>query len=345
MQPMSRRPLLAVAVAAAALALPSSAIADGAVAGAVPATPSADPSVAEPPAAADASVAPVRSRVKIRLGHLHKGRVQIYRSVRVIGSLTPFRPDQKVKVTYYLNTQKLRSKTVRVHRGKGNYGVFDSKLIVRKAGKYAASARHAPSAELSGDETVRKSWKVSFPSLGRGQCGKVVKGFRKALTKLGYEPAGGRCFNSKMARGVLAFRKVNNMSRNMHAGKRIVRMVFGGRGGYRVRYPRAGEHVEASLGKQVIVFADGDKVKAIYPISSGKPSTPTVQGHFNFYSTQPGYNAEGMYYSFYFVGGYAIHGYYSVPNYPASHGCLRTFISDQPGIYNRIFYGEDIFVF
>ena len=283
--------------------------------------------------------------MKIRLGHLHKGRVEVFSSVRVIGSLTPFRPHQKVKVTYYLNTHKLRSKTVRVHRGQGNFGVFRSKLIVRKAGKYAASARHAPTAELSGDHTVRKSWKVSFPSLHQGQCGKVVKGFRRGMTRLGYEPAGGRCFNGKLARGVLAFRKVNGMSRSMRAGKRIVRMVYGGRGGYHVRHPHAGEHVEASLGKQVIVFADGDEVEAIYPISSGKPSTPTVQGHFNFYSTQPGYNSHGMYYSFYFVGGYAIHGYASVPNYPASHGCLRTFIADQPEIYHRISYGEDIFVF
>ena len=42
--------------------------------------------------------------------------------------------------------------------------------------------------------------------------------------------------------------------------------------------------------------------------------------------------------------GYAGHGYNSVPDYPASHGCLRTFMSDQPEIYERIFYGQDIFI-
>jgi lipoprotein-anchoring transpeptidase ErfK/SrfK len=60
--------------------------------------------------------------------------------------------------------------------------------------------------------------------------------------------------------------------------------------------------------------------------------------------TEPGYNSHGMYYSWYFYGGYAVHGYNSVPDYPASHGCLRTFISDQPEIYERIFYGQDIFI-
>ena len=120
--------------------------------------------------------------------------------------------------------------------------------------------------------------------------------------------------------------------------------AFSGKGEYEVRHPGAGSHVEAPLSKQVLVFAKGDKPFAIYPISSGKYSTPTVTGHYEFIRTEPGYNSHGMYYSWYFYGGYAVHGYNSVPHYPASHGCLRTFIADQPEIYNRIHYGEDIFI-
>ena len=129
---------------------------------------------------------------------------------------------------------------------------------------------------------------------------------------------------------MLAYRKVNGMSRSTRAGKGLVKSVFAGRGGYHVRHPGAGEHVEAPLSKQVLVFTKGDKPFAIYPISSGKSSTPTVTGHFSFIRTEPGYNSHGMYYSFYFYGGYAVHGYESVPDYPASHGCMRTFIADQP---------------
>ena len=55
-----------------------------------------------------------------------------------------------------------------------------------------------------------------------------------------------------------------------------------------------------------------------------------MTGHFTFIRQEPGYNSHGMYYSFYFYGGYAVHGYESVPDYPASHGCIRTFIADQP---------------
>jgi hypothetical protein len=289
---------------------------------------------------------PARATVKIeRIGHLRGGRARIYGTVPVIGSLRPFKPRQHVEVTFYLNGRRLARKSVRVRKGSGASGVFRARVRIREAGKYAASARHAPTALLGGDSTVRKSWRVAFPSLNQGQCGDVVVGFKKAMRELGYIANSGRCFGGKTARGVLAYRRVNGMSQNFHAGKGLVKRVFAGRGGYRARHPAAGTHLEASLSKQVLVFANGEKPTAIYPISSGKSSTPTVTGHFTFYLTQPGYNAKGMYYSFYFYGGYAIHGYYSVPNYPASHGCIRTFLADQPEIFNRIDYGESIFVF
>ena len=101
-----------------------------------------------------------------------------------------------------------------------------------------------------------------------------------------------------------------------------------------------------SLSRQVLVLAKGDRPFAIYPVSTGKPSTPTVTGHYSFYQRpSPATTREGMYYSFYWHDGYAVHGYASVPNYPASHGCVRTYIADQPRIYYRINYGESIFVF
>lgn len=282
--------------------------------------------------------------MKIRPLNVEGGKARILSTVRVSGTLSPFVPDQKVAVTFYLGGKPVKRANVKVGKGQGGSGVFDARIKIRDAGKYAVSARHAPTALLGGDSTVRKSWRVSFPSLGEGKCGPVVVAFKKEMRKLGYVANDGRCFGGKTARGVLAYRKVNGMSTNFHAGKGLVKRVFAGRGGYDVRHPGAGRHVEVPLGKQVLVFAKGDEPYAIYPISSGKSSTPTVTGHFEFIRTEPGYNSHGMYYSFYFYGGYAVHGYESVPDYPASHGCIRTFIADQPEIYNRIQFGEDIFI-
>jgi hypothetical protein len=286
-----------------------------------------------------------KATVKIKIGHLHGGRARIMSTVPVIGTVKPFVPGQRVEVSFFLNGDRIERKTVRVSKGKRGRGAFRARIRIEGAGKYAASARHAPSGRLGGDRTVRKSWRVTFPALHKGQCGEVVIGFKKAMRKLGYIANSGRCFGGKTARGVLAYRKVNGLARSYRAGRGLVKRAFAGKGEYRVRHPGAGSHVEASLSKQVLVFAKGDRPYAVYPISSGKSSTPTVTGHFTFIRTEPGYNSHGMYYSWYFYGGYAVHGYESVPDYPASHGCLRTFIADQPEIYERINYGEDIFVF
>jgi L,D-transpeptidase catalytic domain len=288
---------------------------------------------------------PPDATVKIRVGHLHGGRAPIYGTVPVTGSVTPFAPGQKVEVDFFLNGHKLLSRKVAVQKGAGDSGSFKASIVVREDGKYAASAKHVATAALGADSTVRKSWQVSFPGLHPGECGRVVKGFKKAMAKLGYAPGDGRCFDGRTGREVLAYRKVNGMARTERAGKGLVKNVFGGRGGYHVRYPDAGEHAEVPLDKQVLVLTKGSKPFAIYPVSTGKPSTPTVTGHYTFYRQEPGYNAEGMYYSFYWHNGYAVHGYAEVPTYAASHGCVRTFIADQPRIYDQLNFGESIFVF
>jgi hypothetical protein len=309
--------------------------------------------LALPAAAAAATTTPKKgaatavvpdATVKIKVGHLDNGRAEIYGKVPVTGTVSPYVAGQKVKVDFFLDGKELLSRSLAIGNGKGGAGSFRTSVIVREDGKYAVSATHEATAVLGGDSSVRKSWKVSFPALHQGQCGDVVVGFKKAMRAMGYIANSGRCFSGKTARGVLAYRKVNDKTRSTRAGAGLVKSVFAGKGAYKVRYPNAGEHVEAPLSKQVLVFTKGDKPFAIYPISSGKSSTPTVTGHFQFIRTEPGYNSHGMYYSFYFYGGYAVHGYESVPDYPASHGCLRTFIADQPEIYNRIHMGEDIFV-
>jgi hypothetical protein len=288
---------------------------------------------------------PPNATVKVRVGHLKGGRAEIYSTVPVTGTVAPFVAGQHVAVTFYLNGHKLLTRNAAVRQSSGGAGSFKASIVVRADGKYAVSAKHVATAALGGDSTARKSWRVSFPSLHPGECGRVVKGFKKAMAKMGYAAGGNSCFSGRLGREVLAYRKVNGMARTERAGKGLVKDVFGGRGGYHVRYPGAGEHAEVPLDKQVLVLTKGSRPFAIYPVSTGKPSTPTVTGHYTFYRREPGYNAEGMYYSFYWHNGYAVHGFAEVPTYAASHGCVRTYIADQPRIYDQLSYGESIFVF
>jgi L,D-transpeptidase catalytic domain len=135
------------------------------------------------------------------------------------------------------------------------------------------------------------------------------------------------------------------MARTSRGTTRIYKTLADGRGTYKLKYPGAGKHAEVNIGRQVLVLAEGGKARRIYHVSSGKSSTPSDRGHFRFYRRQPGYNAIRMYYSVYYNRGEAIHGYSSVPTSPASHGCIRTPISDARSIYNWVRLGMSIYVY
>jgi L,D-transpeptidase catalytic domain len=320
---------LALAVGAAALL-------------AVPATAAAAQKSTPPPAKPEVPGA----TVKVEPTGLAGGKATILGTVPVKGTVSPFVPGQFVEVTFYLNGQAVTTHhRVAVQQGPNGTGTFESDVVVKDAGKYAVSAKHVATATLGGDSTVRKSWTVSFPKLNPGECNEVVGGFKSKMAAMGYVSGSGDCFTARLGREVLAYRKVNDMDRNKKAGAGLVKAVFAGKGAYHVKYPDAGEHAEVPLDKQVLVLVGKNgKPFAIYPVSTGKPSTPTVTGHYEFYRQEPGVNSEGMVDSFYWHNGYAVHGYPEVPNYAASHGCVRTFIADQPRIYDSLHFGESIYV-
>ena len=59
----------------------------------------------------------------------------------------------------------------------------------------------------------------------------------------------------------------------------------------------------------------------------------------------PGYLPDGMYFSSFFFGGYAIHGYNPAPDYPASHGCMRLPIIDAISVYDWLNFGDWVDVY
>lgn len=288
---------------------------------------------------------PAKADISLRLVNAKGGKTEIMSVVRVRGNLWPWVPKQRVDVQFFRNGKRVKLAKLKVRKGEGNFGVFEAAVQADEAGKWAASAHHKASKLQRAAHTKRQSWRLSYPALREGQCGPTVVGFKRALAKMGYITNGGRCIAGRTLRGVHAYRKVNGKDRTFSMPATLVEDVYQGRGAYKVRYPNAeGVHMEAPLDKQVLVFAKGSKPVAIYPISSGSSATPTVTGSYRMQWTEPGYNSLGMYYSWYFYRGYAIHGYESVPTYPASHGCLRTFIADQPEIFNRISAGDQIFI-
>ena len=288
------------------------------------------------------------ARLTIRPVGIRGGGALVTRKVRVVGSLAPYRAGQRVEIRFFRDGRALLSRRVAVSRAGPGSGRFETAIVMKKGSRYAVRATYAGQGgadPIGPARTVRKSWKVRYRAIRAGRCGPLVRGFRRALNRLALVPGKGRCLRGKTSRAVLAYRKLNGLSRSFRASRNVVARVFNGKGRYRVRRPDLGDHAEAPLHRQVLVFAKGRRPYAIFPVSTGKPSTPTIRGTYRFYRKDPGFNAIGMYYSSYFIRGYAIHGYKSVPNYPASAGCLRTFNADQPRIYDLTRIGQAIHVF
>src|SRR3954452_18431402 len=254
--------------------------------------------------------------------------------VTVAGKVKPFVAGQRIRVR--ISTPHRKPTVVRTRIAKG--GTFQVRFRTRRAVTYTIYARHDATPEQA---LFAAKGAVSVVSPGQRMAVVLLK---QGLRALGYPAGNGPAVTSKLGRSIMAFRKTNSLARIYTAERHIYEMVFAGRGAFKLRYPKAGKHVEADLSRQVVVLADNGKPVATYPTSSGKPSTPTVLGHFHFYTKAPGANAKGMYMSNYFIRGYAIHGYPEVPTYNASHGCLRIPNADAVSVFNQIDLGESIWV-
>jgi peptidoglycan hydrolase-like protein with peptidoglycan-binding domain len=123
--------------------------------------------------------------------------------------------------------------------------------------------------------------------------------------------------------------------------------------------PRDGdyEHVEVDVDRQVLLIVDGKGSVQVLPVSTGsdKPFfydgqesiAYTPRGRFVVYDKHVGWDVQfpGMYYANYISGGIAIHGYSSVPNVPASHGCIRIPLFAAPEVSKRLTLGTIVLVY
>jgi hypothetical protein len=264
--------------------------------------------------------------------------------VVVRGVVKPYVPNEVL--TLYAIRGKKASKTIRRHVGRR--GVYEFRFKVGNAGPVRLVVKHRRTADQQAFRTRSETINVVNWSAGSGSRGVKVLLLQRGLAKLGFATPVTGYFDGLTANAVNTFRKTNELGRDGFASTSVYGMVFRGQGAYRLRYPSSGthgKHVEFDWSRQVLVLADHGKPYRVYHVSSGKPSTPTVFGSYRFYRQEPGTNSHGMVYSSYFIGGYAIHGYASVPNYAASHGCLRVPIPNAVSIYNWIDIGDPIYTY
>jgi hypothetical protein len=259
--------------------------------------------------------------------------------VVVRGRVQPAVPGEVL--TLYAVRGKKATKKIRRKVGKG--GRFEFKFLVGKPGAVRLAIKHAASPAQAAFRARPQRISVVNWQAGAGEKGVKVLLLQRALLRAGFATPVTGYYDDATARGVLAFRKTNGLGRDGYASKQVFAMLARRQGAFKLRYPKAGKHVEFDWSRQVLVLAQRGKPYRTYHTSSGTAATPTVFGTFKFYLQTPGTNSSGMVHSSYFIRGYAIHGYASVPNYPASHGCLRVPIPNALQIFNWIDIGDTIY--
>jgi L,D-transpeptidase catalytic domain len=262
------------------------------------------------------------------------------RTVHVHGVVKPYVAGQWVLVQDSVNGKVFKTDHLRIHPAPGGRnGEFTETLSSPKAGHVTVQVGHTRNTALGG-LLARRSLDALNENVSFGSSGLFVALIQQRLAALHFYIPQTGVYDTGTGLALDAYHRLMHWGTSQTLDSRVISFLLDGYGQFPVRFPGNGRHAEGNLSLQLLALVDGSHVVAIYPISSGKPSTPTILGNFRVYSRVPGYLPDGMYFSNFFISGYAIHGYDPAPDYPASHGCMRLPIVDAISVYNWLAIGD-----
>jgi peptidoglycan hydrolase-like protein with peptidoglycan-binding domain len=172
-------------------------------------------------------------------------------------------------------------------------------------------------------------------TLRRGDKGPAVAALQRELQALGYWlGAGNDSFGLLTEQAVTAFQKVEGLTPDGVAGPATRAALDGAR---RPKTTARGNLVEIDKPRQVLFVVRGGAVAWTLNVSTGTERPYQVDGRTELADTPAGrwtvgwavdgvdVGALGALYRprYFHQDGIAVHGYHSVPPYPASHGCVR----------------------
>lgn len=239
----------------------------------------------------------------------------------------------------------LGGRQVAVRRVQVVNGVATSVLPTNGVGAYRASLE-LPAAD--GFAQVRGgavSYAVRGTRVGSGASAAWNTSLRAALRYRGIWTPGGRRFDSHMSDAVIAFHKAYGRPRTSTFEARDWALLT--QRAITVRDTSRGLHIEIDKGRQILMqVRDGKPVFVIHVSTGATGNTPTgwfrVRWKGNWVPSNYG---SLLYKSMSFVGGFAIHGYPSVPTTPASHGCVRVPMWIAATLYARTPVGTRILLY
>ena len=186
------------------------------------------------------------------------------------------------------------------------------------------------------------------PVLRLGSRGASVRRLQERLVSLRYLPWGATTgvFDERTWHAVVAFQGWQRLGRDGVVAAPTWRALD------TARTPAVPGDVLRGLvvdtSRQVLLLVANGRVQRAIHVSTAAPGHWTPHGRFRVYrkevlSWSIPFKAW-MPYANYFTGGFAIHGFASVPAYPASHGCIRVPMAEATVVYAFAAYGTAVLV-
>ena len=185
----------------------------------------------------------------------------------------------------------------------------------------------------------------SLPSVSTATAAKTMWAEQR-LKELSYLPGVvDGVFDTKTRGAVIAFEKWEGLSRDGVIGTTVWARLHTATRPQPTRIGTTDPWIEVDKTKQVLLFCKNGAVVYTIPVSTGSASVGMVtpSGTFSIISKTP--PREHLYYPMAITSGIAIHGYPTVPTYPASHGCVRTQNWDQDVLYPLTPMGTRVYIY
>jgi hypothetical protein len=223
---------------------------------------------------------------------------------------------------------------VRLSRGGG------MRLGAPRVGSREVRLRLVPN---PGFAAVRRSDRllVVVPELGPGSRGPAVRELERRLREQRYVlQRVDASYDLDTVEAVYAFQSVHGLPQTGRVDAALWRLIA------RSTVPAArqpGTHIEVSKARQYLLDVRGGLVVRVIHVSTGATGNTPI-GTWRVYRTVPGFDWV-LYYPLYFLRGFAIRGYPSVPPYPASHGCVRIPMWVATSLYSDHGLGTTVVVY
>lgn len=174
-----------------------------------------------------------------------------------------------------------------------------------------------------------------------------IRWVEQRLAELSYRPGPvDGVFDAKTKGAVIAFQKWEGLSRTGQINSATWTRLQTATRPKPHRASAASQWIEVNKTKQVLLYCKDGAVYWTLPVSTGSASvgiaTPSGDRKVTRKTTEISPRYRPLYISTTLL---AIHGYPSVPTYPASHGCVRTHTWDQDALWPLIPVGTPVYIY